>query len=97
MELCALEAAGSYWEWSCLAYLRHRQQLWHPPSSGVPLPHSKTVAILFNEHTGPTSKKKKPKKLLANFGLGLPSYSTDAQNTYKKQEIEKEEEVLGDF
>lgn len=46
---------------------------------------------------GQHKKKKKTKKLLANFGLGLPSYSTDAQNTYKKQEIEKEEEVLGDF
>lgn len=62
------------------------------------LPPSKTVAILFNEETGPTPRKK-PKKthLPANFGPGLPSYSTDAHNTYKEQEIEKEEEVLGDF
>lgn len=37
------------------------------------------------------------KHLLANFGPGLPSYFTDAQNTYKEQEVEKEEEVLGDF
>lgn len=60
-----------------------------------PLPPSKTVAILFNKLTGPTLKKKI--NLLANFGPDLPSYSTDAQNTYKEQEIEKEEEVLGDF
>lgn len=53
------------------------------------------MAILFNKLTGPTLKKKI--NLLANFGPDLPSYSTDAQNTYKEQEIEKEEEVLGDF
>ena len=52
------------------------------------------MAILFNEETGPTPKKT---HLPANFGPGLPSYSIDAHNTYKEQEIEKEEEVLGDF
>lgn len=95
-------------EWSCVNW---RQQVptgsgaawhtWDTHSSydinqlqGSP-PSFQTVTVLFNKHTGPTLKKKI--NLLANFGPGLPSYSTDAQNTYKEQEIEKEEEVLGDF
>lgn len=31
------------------------------------------------------------------FSTGLSFYSADAHDTYKKEEIEEEEEVLGDF
>lgn len=58
------------------------------------LPPCKTLAILFNEHTGRTSRKN---TFQANFSPGLPFYSADAHDTYKEQEIEEEEEVLGDF
>lgn len=58
------------------------------------LPPSETLTTLFNEHTGPTSRKN---TFAANFTPGLPFYSADAHNTYEEQEIEEEEEVLGDF
>lgn len=77
-----------------MAYLRHTQQLRHLSTSRIPslLPKLWPFYLMNTLSQHPEIKNLPP-----NFGPDLPSYSTDAHNTYKEQEIEKEEEVLGDF
>lgn len=59
------------------------------------LPSSKkTLALLFSQHAGPASRKN---TFPANFSSGLSISSADTHNTYKEQEVEEKEEVLGDF